>query len=129
MSESSPLIGQEADNAGNLRNRLADIFRPRSFPGTEPDKIGVLQYARFRDYERTGCENPSPGVVTTGPTRPAARDGAVMVTFSPHVETANDMHTWDRHIVASKKAGRRLAPFLAMRVPPILAKTRSIPRK
>ncbi|KAJ5723252.1 hypothetical protein N7488_001287 [Penicillium malachiteum] len=41
MSESSPLIGEDADEARNLRDRLAEIFRPRPFSQTETDEPGV----------------------------------------------------------------------------------------
>ncbi|KAJ5266875.1 hypothetical protein N7478_009683 [Penicillium angulare] len=87
MSESSPLIGQEADDARNLRDRLADIFRPRPLPGTEPDEGGAQNAqglgitsepdVRTRLLESYDRSNPACG-------ERRCSHG----TFSPHVETA-----------------------------------------
>lgn len=87
MSESSPLIGQDADDARNLRDRLADIFRSRPLPGTESDESGVQSTqglgitsepdVRTRLLESYDRSNPACG-------ERRCSHG----TFSPHVETA-----------------------------------------
>lgn len=103
MSESSPLIGQDADEARNLRDRLSDIFRSRPLSETEPEQVGGrngqgLGITSEPDVRTRLLESYDRSDPACGERR--CSHG----TFSPHIESS-ESYAYNRGGYGSEESG------------------------